>query len=104
MQIQNKSEQEIRKIVTSTISKHLDIDSYEVFIFGSRATNKGSDRSDIDIGIKGEHEISNIVLGKIKEDFDNLNILYKFDVVDFSTVSEDFEQVALSNSIKINHE
>jgi predicted nucleotidyltransferase len=65
-----------------------------VFVFGSRATGRSVARSDIDLGIDLGHPIAPKVLSAIREAFDELPILQRVDVVDFSSVDETFKAVA----------
>lgn len=90
----NKEEifkEKIKRIVKS----NLKIPHYKVFIFGSRANGKATNRSDYDIGIEAEEKISALTLGQIGEELNNLPILQKIDVVDFSTVGKEFKNIAL---------
>lgn len=102
MKVQNIDEDSLKEIVLSILSKYLSIDDYNVFIFGSRASKGGSDRSDIDIGIQGDKPIQDRIMAAVRDEFEELNILYKFDIVDFSQVSEEFRDIALNNIININ--
>ena len=65
-----------------------------MFIFGSRVTGKGNDRSDIDVGIEGEEEVPLVLMGKIKDEIEELPTLYKVDAVDFFQLSDKFKEVA----------
>jgi predicted nucleotidyltransferase len=67
----------------------------KVFVFGSRATDRSVARSDIDLGIDLGHPIPPEVLAALREAFDDLPILQRVDVVDFSSVDETFKTVAL---------
>jgi predicted nucleotidyltransferase len=67
----------------------------KVFVFGSRATGRSVTRSDIDIGIDLGHPIAPDVLVAIRDAFDDLPILQRVDVVDFSSVDGTFKTVAL---------
>jgi predicted nucleotidyltransferase len=67
----------------------------KVFVFGSRATGRSVTRSDIDIGIDLEHPVAPDVLMAIRDAFDDLPILQRVDVVDFSSVDGTFKTVAL---------
>ncbi|MEW6680626.1 MAG: nucleotidyltransferase domain-containing protein, partial [bacterium] len=60
----------------------------------SRVAGGGNERSDIDIGIEGKEEIPHQKMFHIKEEIENLPILYKIEVVDFKKVSPDFRDVA----------
>jgi len=67
----------------------------KVFVFGSRATGRSVTRSDIDLGIDLGHPIAPEVLSAIRDAFDDLPILQRVDVVDFSSVDGSFKTVAL---------
>ena len=88
---------DLKKVISGIISKRLDIKIYRLFFFGSRVSDKGSYRSDIDIGIEGDNGIPYEVMYEIREDLENLPILYKLEIVDFKKVSPDFKKVALQN-------
>jgi predicted nucleotidyltransferase len=44
--------------IREAIAKHLDLESYEIFIFGSEVLGGGTPRSDIDVGIRGPRPIA----------------------------------------------
>lgn len=96
MQTQHYPYSLLKKDLRALVSKHIDLQNYQAFIFGSRATNRGNDRSDIDIGIEGKAPLSISKLASIREDLANLPTLYSFDVVDFATVSDSFKKTAKS--------
>lgn len=75
---------------------------YQVFLFGSRATRTGNELSDFDIGILGKKPLPPLLRFRIENEIENLPYLYKFDLVDFARVSEDFKKTALSNIIPIS--
>lgn len=85
---------ELQKIIW----KYLDKNSYQAFIFGSRATGTNRKYSDIDIGIKGPI-LDFATLAKIKSAFEESTLPYNVDVVDFNYTSEQFQEVALANII-----
>lgn len=86
----NKLKTDILRI----IGKYLDLSNCQIFFFGSRVTGGGNERSDIDIGLESSEPISLEIMAQIREEIDNLPILYKIDIVDFSAVSEQFRLVA----------
>ena len=53
MNIEFYPEKKLRKQVLEIVSKHLDLDSYRIFFFGSRVKEDNSLVSDIDIVIEG---------------------------------------------------
>ncbi len=102
MRLEYYPESKLRQEILTILAKHLDVSKYKVFYFGSRVTDKGSDRSDIDIGIEGQNPIPLSTISKIKEEIEELPILYCIDIVDFGTVSDDFRQVAMEKVECIN--
>ena len=86
--------EKLRQDVLNTINRHLDLDQYRVFFFGSRVEGKGDERSDIDIGIEGPKGVPLEIIARIKEGLANLPTLYSFDVVDFNQADDDFKEVA----------
>ncbi len=70
----------------------------KIILFGSRARRDNITCSDVDIGIipKGEFDRRKLVL--LREDLEDLNIPYKVDIVDFSSVSEVFKREALKEA------
>lgn len=93
---------ELKRDIPAIASKYFDTKSTKLFIFGSRATNKGDDRSDIDLGIESKNLIPQESVYKFKEELENLPTLYTFDVVDFSQVSDSFAKIASENKIYLN--
>jgi len=91
---QKKLEKEIRRI----IDKYLDLSQYKIFFFGSRVLGKGSERSDIDVGIEGPKEIPSSIFLDIQEEIENLPTLYKIDIVDFKRVSLAFKKIAFQSA------
>ena len=94
MKLEFYPEEKLKREILNIAGKYLDLNEYKVFFFGSRIANKGTERSDIDIGIEGPKEIPAEIKIKIEEEIENLPTLYKFDIVDFSEVSKDFKEVA----------
>jgi predicted nucleotidyltransferase len=94
MRLLHINEKEFKQTLLGIIGKYLDTDDYKIFIFGSRVTGKGDDRSDIDIGIEGPKVIPLKDIVKIEEEIEELPTLYSIDIVDFTKVSKDFQEVA----------
>ncbi len=92
-----KTEKKIKEIVYS----FLDPKKYAVFVFGSRATNKAKRFSDYDIGIIGEKPLPWHLLAEIKEAFEESDLPYKIEIVDFTNVSRNFKKIALKKIKKL---
>lgn len=94
MKLEFYSQEKLKKEIQRIISGYLDLNKYKVFFFGSRVSGKGSERSDIDIGIEGPKEIPLEIISAIKEESSNLPTLYRIDIIDFRNVDKDFYKVA----------
>ncbi len=89
------------KQIKQIVRKYLPEDAYKSFIFGSRANGTNRKFSDIDLGLQGPKALSPKEYIKIKNEFDDSDIPYRVDLVDFNNVSDKFKQVSLSNIINI---
>jgi predicted nucleotidyltransferase len=95
MHLAHYSVSKLKKEILGIIQKYLPLDGCKVFFFGSRVTAAGDEHSDIDIGIEASEKIDFATIAKIREDIENLPVLYKIELVDFKQVSDDFRKVAL---------
>ena len=103
MNLKHYSEEKLKQELLKIFAKYIDLKKYDIFIFGSRATEKNfDDRSDIDIGINGKEEVPRISFNKIKDEIENLPILYKIDLVDFYHTTPKFKKIALQKIKKLN--
>lgn len=82
----------------TTLSQHLGKD-YRAFIFGSHVTGNNRRWSDIDIGILGKTKLSPTTFFDLADAFEESNLPYKVDLVDFSQVTYKFKTVALKNTL-----
>jgi predicted nucleotidyltransferase len=96
MRLEHTSLTKLKSDILRIAQKYLTTDEYRVFFFGSRVIGRGSERSDIDIGIEGNAPVPRAVLEKIREELEELPVLYKFDVVDFYHLRPEFKKVALA--------
>ncbi len=87
-----------KEIVLSLIDKQ----KVSVFLFGSRADGKYRSDSDLDIGFVADEQIDLFVFSQIREALSNSIVPYRFDLVDFSVVSDDFKQIAMNRIIEWN--
>lgn len=95
MRLENYPSEKLKDQIIKIAGKYLDLSQYKVFFFGSRVLGGGDERSDIDVGIDGPDPLPLGTLSDIKDELDNLPVLYKIDVVDFKDISDQFRQVAL---------
>lgn len=85
-----------------TIAKNLDSREYKAFIFGSRVIGNSRKWSDIDLGIIGHTPLPAIKSASLNEIFENSNLPYRVDLVDFTHVTDRFRQLALKNTLYLN--
>ena len=94
MRLEYYTERKLKQEIFAILGRHLDLTEYRVFFFGSRVAGKGTERSDIDVGIEGKLPVPTGVMGDIQEEIETLPTLYKIDLVDFSRVTDTFRSVA----------
>lgn len=102
MRLEYVSQEELQQQIKRIFGKYLPKGQYRLFFFGSRVKGNNFLRSDIDLGIEGAKELPANLKLEIEEELQNLPILYKIDLVDFSDVSDDFKKAALRNIEVIN--
>lgn len=78
----------VRKIVLG----HLRSRAATVYLFGSHATGKARQHSDIDIAILPLHPLSPMILTKIREELEESDVVRNVDVVDLSETDGAFRQ------------
>ena len=88
---------EILRQAALIISNELE-GGYRLFLFGSRAKETGTDKSEIDIGILSNTPISGKQLLTIQEKLEKIPTLLKIDVVDFNAVDDEFKKIALKDA------
>lgn len=88
--------------IADIIFTHLDPNTTEAVIFGSRVQNTNRPFSDVDICLKSNQSISLSIVSLIREELENSNIPYKIDIVDYRLLSDEFKQVALEKVISLN--
>lgn len=79
------------EIVRGILKKH--VPQYTVWAFGSRATWKAKEFSDLDLVIITDQPLSLSVSASLSEDFSESDLPYKVDVVDWATTSESFRKI-----------
>ncbi len=88
---------EILQWLKNILDKNLSNITYRAFIVGSQANKEILSRSDIDVGIIADVNLSTEKIVRIHEAIQQLPMLFKVDVVDFYDVDETFKNMALSN-------
>lgn len=87
-------------LIKEIVQKYLDPAKYHTFIFGSLADGTFRRSSDIDIGIEGPRLKPSVYFSLVQE-FEDSNIPYVIQLVDFNTVSEEFKKIAKKHIIEL---
>ncbi|MGV0998870.1 MAG: restriction endonuclease subunit S [Fluviibacter sp.] len=87
------------EIVQGILEKH--VPQYAVWAFGSRATWKAKEFSDLDLAIITEHPLTLDISASLSDDFSNSDLPYKVDVVDWASTSESFRKIIERDKVEL---
>lgn len=88
------------EIVKRILRKNLTPQA-QVWVFGSRAVGTPKKYSDLDLAISLGYPLSLEMLANLKEDFDESDLPYKVDIVDWLTISDSFREKIQKTLVKI---
>ena len=80
-------------LVRDILRKH--VPSAEVRVFGSRITGKTKNHSDLDLVIVGKTAVDSPVLSMLKTDFEESDLPFRVDILDWHSISERFQKKIL---------
>lgn len=75
----------------------------EVIVFGSRVSGQTHENSDLDLAIVGDGKLSLTVLADLKEAFQDSDLTFTVDVVDYHRVNEGFQKVIMSTGERLEY-
>ena len=70
----------------------------EIRVIGSRASGQAKPFSDLDLAIMGDEPLSLQVRGALRDDFDESDLPFTVDLVEWATASEAFRRVILDSA------
>ena len=73
------------------------VDDCEVRAFGSRGNGTATKHSDLDLAIVGKGKIERRVKMLLREAFEESDLPFRVDVIDYNTVSESFRAIIDEN-------
>ncbi len=76
------------------VKRHIDVRAWRPVIFGSRASGKARQFSDIDLGFIGDVPIPSRTTARLWTALDDSDIPYVVDIVDLSSVPQGFRKMA----------
>ena len=65
----------------------------EVWVFGSRATRTAKEYSDLDLAVVGDVPLTIGQLALLEHDFDDSELPFKVDVVDWASANDGFREI-----------
>ena len=77
----------------------LEGEKVKIILFGSRGRQDNCLTSDVDIGLIPYERLDKRKVIFLKQKIEDLNVPYKVEIVDFSTVSSDFKKEAMKGAI-----
>lgn len=77
--------------IKNILKKH--IPDYEVRAFGSRVKKSAKKYSDLDLVIKGKTKAPKKTLYLLKEDFQESDLPFRVEIIDWHSISEDFKKI-----------
>jgi len=97
-------ENEIKAYIADVMHRNADrLRGHKVFLFGSRAAQRGRLNSDFDVGVVGNEPLPLRDFYSIEDQLDELPTLFKIDWVDFNRVSPRFRDRAMQ-TVEIIHD
>jgi predicted nucleotidyltransferase len=88
-------------IVQDILRQH--VPSCRVLAFGSRVKLTARDTSDLDLCVVGAKPLPMIKLAELRDAFSDSNLPYKVDVVDWATMTPDFQVLVTDNCFELQH-
>lgn len=79
------------EIIREILYKH--VPDCEVRAFGSRVTGRAKDYSDLDLVVVCKKKLAGDILYGLKEDFEESDLPFRVDVLDWNAISEEFRRV-----------
>jgi len=88
-----------REIVCAILFSH--IPGREVQVFGSRASGTAKPYSDLDLVIMGDESLPVTTMRILREAFDDSDLPFQVDLVEWAGTSEEFRKVIVATAIPL---
>ncbi len=89
----------LNKVKNTTLT-FLEGEDVQIILFGSRAREDNSIYSDVDVGlIPKSKNFDNRKITLLRDKLEEINVPYKIELVDFSSVSAGFKKEALKKAV-----
>jgi predicted nucleotidyltransferase len=87
------------EIIAGILKKNLG--ARQVIAFGSRVTGKHKPHSDLDLCIMGNEALTISQMAHLKEDFSESTLPFRVDIVDWASLSPDFQKIIKQSFIEL---
>jgi predicted nucleotidyltransferase len=87
------------EMIKDVVLAGLSSEDVSIALFGSMANNKAHRSSDVDVAVLPRDGWNRSKMVLLRERLENLNVPYNVDLVDFSSVSGTFREIALRTAI-----
>jgi predicted nucleotidyltransferase len=85
----------VQKILQTYLRDH------QVWAFGSRTTGRHHPFSDLDLAIVGDQALSFSTVGDLRQAFDESDLPWKVDIIDWYDIGDDFRRIINSHKIRL---
>lgn len=75
---------------------------YEIRVFGSRINGKARPYSDLDLAIVGKTKIPLRLMRQLQESFENSDLSFRVEVLDWHGISDEFKKVIEQNYVLLD--
>ena len=83
-----------RRLITGLLAAK--VPGVEAWAFGSRVDGNPKDYSDLDLALVGPARLEAAVVGALKEAFEESDLPFRVDVLDWHAISKEFQKVILN--------
>ena len=89
------------EIVRHILKRH--VPNATVWVFGSRVKQTANNSSDLDLAIVSPSKIPLRVMNLLKFDFEESDLPFKVDILDWQNISDDFKKVIKERYVVFDH-
>ncbi|MHB1461581.1 MAG: nucleotidyltransferase family protein [Armatimonadota bacterium] len=87
------------QIVRDILNRH--VPQHHVMVFGSRAKGTARRYSDLDLALMAESRLPFSVQCALEEEFEESDLPYRVDVIDFAGCSESFQRIITRDAVEL---
>ncbi len=89
-----KATPEQLRIISGILAAH--VPGVEARAFGSRVSGSPKDYSDLDLALVGAAKLESSVIANLREAFEESDIPFRVDILDWHAISKEFQKVILA--------